>query len=648
MDNRRYGYFLTNCTNCGPRYTITKTVPYDRTNTSMSVFKMCAQCTQEYNDPSNRRYHAQPISCHKCGPELKLFTNTKVIAKNNEAIELCAKLIKKGKIVAIKGLGGFHLVCDATNPKTVKKLRDRKQRPSKPFAVMFKDIDQIKIVANITKTEQELITSKEKPIVVVKKRKFHRLEKPKFRLSSFVAPNIDRIGVFLPYTPLHYLLFNQLSCPIVATSANISDEPIIRDSTELKEKLFCVYDFCLDFDREIVNACDDSVVQAINEDKIFLRLSRGYAPKYFKLPFKLKHKILALGANQKNTIALAYEDNIILSPHIGDLGSVGANEYFQRTIETFKRFYNFEPDIIVCDKHPRYETTKYAKELKVKNEKLKIIKVQHHYAHILACKAEHNLKGKVLGFAWDGTGYGDDGTIWGGEVLIADEREYERVYSFKQFQLLSADKAVKEPRLNALSLLFEIYSLEEIRLLDIPTVKAFKKDEITTLHKIWQKGKIWPKTSSVGRIFDAVASYADISHKSDYEGESGLLIESLYDAKCDESFPYEILEGKIDISNAIKEIVTIWNETRSLKEKRKLIVSKFINMLAKIILDICAKHKTFTIVLSGGVFQNKTLLQKVTSKLKEKNQTFYFQQSTPINDGSISLGQIFYAVHLNL
>ncbi len=639
-NNRRFNYYLINCTNCGPRYTIIDKVPYDRINTSMNKFKMCIECEKEYTNPLDRRYHAQPISCHECGPSVKFYKthNEDFLAKDDEAIKLCAKSIKNGNIVAVKGLGGFHLMCDATNIKTIKKLRIRKNRPTKPFAVMFEKIEDIKNFATLSKKEEELILSKEKPIVIVNKKKSNKNRKKEL----FVAPFIDRIGVFLPYTPLHYLLFEYLDCPIIATSANLSDEPIIRSKKDLCHKLSYVVDYVLDFNRDIVNACDDSVVQAIGDKKETLRLSRGYAPKYIKLPFKLKNKILCVGANQKNIITLCFEDILVISPHIGDLNSIEAMEYFERTIETFKRFYNFEPDCIVCDKHPRYETLKWAEKSKIKNDKIKIFKVQHHYAHILSCMAEFNIKKKVLGFSFDGTGYGDDGNIWGGEVFECDENSYKRAYQFKYIKFLSGEKAIKEPKRIALSRLFEKYSLHEILLFDIPLVESFSVLEIKNLYKIWQQTTL--KTSSIGRLFDAIASLSDILQVSNYEGESGLIIESYYDEKITDSFSFKIEDNIIDITNLEEKSIEIMEKNKNLNKKKTLISSMFINTLVNIIIEIASKYD-LDIVLSGGVFQNKTLLLKCIEKLKKQNKNIYFQQNTPVNDGGISLGQAWWAIH---
>ncbi|NVJ53670.1 MAG: carbamoyltransferase HypF [Campylobacteraceae bacterium] len=621
--NFRANYALTNCTNCGPRYSIIKTVPYDRENTSMKDFILCEECKKEYEDPTNRRYHAQPVACEKCGPQVKLFDkNKKEISFSFDAIKEVASLINSGKIVAIKGLGGFHLVCDATNEEAVNNLRQRKQRPSKPFAVMFEKLEQIKEYTLLTDKEEEFLSSKEKPIVLVKK-------SLKSNLCKSVAPNIDRLGCFIAYTPLHHILFRYLDNPIVATSANLKDEPIIRFKNEILGKLGHVVDYVLDFNRDIVNACDDSVIQVVNDEISKLRNARGYAPTALKLEKKVDKKILALGANQKSTIALAFEDNLILSPHIGDLNSIESMEYFTRTIDTFKRFYDFEADIIVCDKHPNYESTKFAKSL---NKEL--IFVQHHYAHILSTMAEYKLKEKVLGFAFDGTGYGDDGNIWGGEVFVCDNKTYERTYHLKYFKLLGGEKAVKEPKRVALSLLFEQFSLEEVLSLETSVVKQFTVAEIKMLHLAWKKGLNAPLTSSMGRVFDAVASLANLVHTQSFEGETGLLIEQNYDKKIIESFDFKLNDNEIDLSPMIKQI---------LEEKDiKIICSKFLNAIVKIILIIAHDYDNLPVVFSGGVFQNKTLLELVSKTLTNKQKRYYYSKDIPLNDGGISAGQIYY------
>lgn len=623
--NKKYhNYFATNCTNCGPRYSIIKTVPYDRKNTSMQKFKMCKSCKEEYTNQLNRRYHAQPISCNNCGPELSLFGGEqKVNIAQKDIVQKVASLIEEGNILALKGIGGFHIICDATNDEAVKKLREFKHRPTKPFAVMCRDMEQIKNFACVNDKEEKLLTSKEAPIVILKKLTCQ--SNLDVKISSLLAPNIDAIGCILPYTALHHLLFVHLQNPIVATSANLGDEPIIISVEDIFKKLPFV-DFTLDFDREIINGVDDSLIQIVDSKTQILRLSRGFCPKAIKLPFKSEKKILAVGANAKNSIAFVMDDKIIISPYIGDLDSMEAFGFFERTIETFKRFYDFEPDVIVHDRHPDYETTKWAKK-----QNKKLLEVQHHLAHIYACKAEFGLSGDYLGFSFDGTGYGDEGTLWGGEIFVGDKRKY----SFKQIKLLGGAKAIKEPRRVALSMLFDELSLEEVLKLELDLVKSFSKDEIKILHQSYIKNLNAPKSSSVGRLFDAIASFSNIAQSVSYEGESGLLCESYYDKNIKKCFEYGIEDGEIDIK--------ITEYMLKSKSGKKELNSMFINTLVKIIVDI-SKREKLDVILSGGVFQNKTLMELTCQELKQEKIKHYFQQETAINDGGIALGQAYYAL----
>ncbi|WP_304543944.1 carbamoyltransferase HypF [Sulfurimonas microaerophilic] len=617
--NRRYKYPFINCTNCGPRYSIVKELPYDRKNTSMQEFEMCEECQKEYSEPTDRRFHAQPSSCFDCGPTL------------NFSIEEFAGYINDGKILALKGLGGFHIVCDATNDQAVQELRKHKNRPTKPFAVMFKDIEEIKKAAYLSEKDEELILSKERPIVIVRK-------KENSFLSSLIAPNIDRVGVFLPYTPLHELILEKLEHPIVATSANLGDEPIITDEEELHKKLPFL-EHTLSHNREIVNACDDSVVCSVAEKQIVLRNARGFTPQSFHQKHTSTKKILALGAHQKSTITLAFENHMILSPHIGDLNSLEAFEYFLRTLDTFKRLYNFEPDIIVCDKHPHYETSKWAKSYIAEHKDAELLEVQHHYAHALACMAEYNLEDEALAFCFDGTGYGDDATLWGGEVLRVSSSEYKRLYHLQQFSLLGGEKAVKEPRRVALSLLFESFTKEEILEMEHELVNSFSKEEIDNYHLMYTKQLNSPKSSSIGRLFDAVYAFGGNLNNLSYEGESGLIVEKCaQEHKSDASYPYRINNEIIEFKEMIVEI---------LNEKEKaLIASKFINTLKNIMVELALKHPELPVILSGGVFQNKTLLEKTIAAFEKNGIDYYFQSKTAINDGGISLGQAYYALHM--
>jgi len=610
--NRRHHYFFINCTNCGPRYSIVKTVPYDRPNTSMAPFIMCKECQSEYDNPLNRRYHAQPISCAKCGPTIELKNmNDEVLAYNQEAIEKIAMLIKEGNIVAMKGMGGFHLMCDASCDKAVLELRKRKNRPTKPFAVMFQSIDAIKIECEMHEGEKKEITSLLRPIVLLKRNKIAS------SISSFIAPHIDRLGVFLPYTPLHVMLFKYLHHPIVATSANRSGEPIITDARDIVQKLGGIVDYYLDYNRSIVNPSDDSVLQMIGERRIMMRASRGMAPRSFRVDSKEERKILAIGAHQKNAIAIYLNHQVILSPYIGDLDTIASFELFEQTMDVFKAFYDFEPDLIVGDLHPNYASTVWAK-----TQNKPFIRVQHHYAHILSAMFEHHLDEKVLGIAWDGTGYGDDGTIWGGEFLVCDTHSYERVAYFEPFSLLGGDASIKDIRRILLSILFDLGK-------DGAEISSFEAKELKFLKQVHEKKINSPLCSSVGRLFDAVAVLCGMEGKVSYDGESGLLIEGLYVETLELAYPI-FLEGKIIRYKHIFEMMLEDKEPR-------IIATKFINAFANIACEI-SKYYGLKTVLCGGVFQNRMLMEKIVNKA---SQPLYFPQDIPINDGGICVGQLY-------
>ncbi len=643
--DRRFGYPFINCTECGPRYTITKTIPYDRPNTSMAIFGMCDACRMEYEDAASRRYHAQPIACPECGPRLNMrlknenfkeeSANPKDSGINDSLIEKCATLLKEGAIVAVKGLGGFHLMCDATNDKTVERLRKRKRRPDKPFALMVKNLEMAKTLAHVSEKEEHLLMSKESPIVLLKAKATICTHWP----SEKVTPGIDRFGVMLPYTPLHHLLFDYLDIPLVATSANLSEEPIVRDCSELVAKLGHVVDAVLDHDRPIENAIDDSVVQVIGDKWVqWLRVARGVAPLNLPVKKPIEKKIMAVGANQKNTIALAFGHNIVLSPHIGDLSGIEPMEYFKRTVATFERFYDFAPEALVHDLHPNYETTKWAKKVSFANRVLPVaVAVQHHYAHVLAVMAEHGVDRKVLAFAWDGTGYGTDDTIWGGEVLLADVEGFERVGHLRSFRLLGGEKAIREPRRVALAMLFEIFSIDEVLAMQNPTVRAFSVSEIRMLHQAWLKGINTPITTSMGRLFDAVASLGGICQRIGYEGESGLLLEA---ANIDK----EVATEKGNCFKCHEDGLVDWEPLiRILAAGEKKSADRFIPALAALVEEIAAQYPDLAIVLTGGVFQNRTLCEMILSRLS--NRDLLLPDKAPVNDGAIALGQAWCAIH---
>ncbi len=637
-DNRRYGYPFITCTHCGVRYSIIYDLPYDRKNTSMKFFRMCKACETEYSNPCDRRYHAQPIGCHDCGPKLILLDNAGQGVSTQTTIETASQLLQEGKILAVKGVGGYHLMCDATNKEAIAKLRERKRRPTKPFAVMVRDMAMARELGEINDREEALLVSRERPIVIV--------EVGTLRPTDGITPNISRIGLFLPYTPLHLLLLEKLKRPLVATSANVTDEPICTDGESL-EKLSDVYDAILDHDREIVNGVDDSVVMVVKERTVMLRRARGYAPASIRLPFKLPQKTLAMGANQKSTVAIGFDDQVILSPHIGDLDTIGSVEYYKKNIETLECIYDFKPEIIAYDKHPGYESTKVATQLFTLHSSLFTKKeVQHHYAHILGVMAEKQISGKVFGVAFDGTGYGDDGNLWGGEFMICDYEGYERIAHLNYFKLLGGAKAIKEPKRVALSLLFDLYGDEVLSSLEskasapnrisppslLPALQAFSQAEIKTQYLMWKKGLNAPMSSSVGRLFDAVASLLGVCQVMSFEGESGMFLEELYDDSVTGEYRFGYENGKIDVMPMLREVLTETNTATA--------VSRFFHTLVEMIATIYDPYD-MPLVLSGGVFQNRILLELVLERFPDA----IIPNAFPPNDGGIALGQIAAVAH---
>ncbi|RTZ61371.1 MAG: carbamoyltransferase HypF [Gammaproteobacteria bacterium] len=618
--DRRYMYPFINCTNCGPRFTIIESLPYDRPNTSMRKFKMCRACLREYTDPRSRRFHAQPNACKECGPQLYYWENGKVTAKGEEAFEKLTEELKKGKILAVKGIGGFHLICNATDEKVVSLLRERKKRKEKPFAVMFRDLNQLMEYANPTELEKALLISPERPIVLVEKKK---------ELAPSVAPKLKRVGAFLPYSPLHHMILRAVDFPIVATSANLSEEPIVKDNGEAISKLKDLADAIVFHDRDIVRRCDDSVVKVVGGVPLYIRRSRGVVPLPIILPFRLKRKALAVGGMLKNTFALAWDDKVILSQHIGDIENFSTLKVFEESVRDLMRLYNFEPDVVVCDMHPRYETTRFAKTLPYK-----VVQMQHHHAHAVSCMAENGLEGKVLAVTWDGTGFGLDNTVWGGEFLISTYTSFRRFFHFKNFKLIGGEKAVKEPARVALSLLFELYG-EKALSLDLPAVRFYSSTEREMLFRVWQGGFNTPLTSSVGRLFDAVASLLGLCQRVSYEGQGAMLVEDLYDPSVGDFYDFTLEGDRVDWKPIIEGIL------KDRQDPPKA-VSRFINTLARIVLEVALKGGKEKVCLSGGVMQNDPLVRKIKELLTGEGFKVYTHQKVPTNDGGISLGQAVF------
>lgn len=604
--NPRFLYPFITCTHCGPRFSIIKNLPYDRCNTTMEALKMCEFCKSEYEDPKNRRFHAQPISCPQC--KIDVFLKNKkgeILAQDDEAFKTCAKLLKQGKILAIKGMGGFHLMCDAFNLEAIKELRLRKNRPKKPFALMCRDMSDAKELCFVDEEEEKLLGSILAPIVILKAKK----------AFSLIAPDVDKLGIMLAYTPLHLLLFRYFDGVLVATSANLSGESIIKDEDNLLKKLGNVFDFYLDYAREIHNPSDDSIAQVVNGKTMFLRTSRGLNPTYLEIKSDKKGVFLALGSELKNEFVIFYENKLLISPYIGDLKSVDVHERFFSLLDFFKQSYDLSFDQILCDKHPNFSYTK---------EFYNTYKIQHHYAHFCALYFEYEKEfkkdEKALGFIFDGTGYGDDGKIWGGEIFIGNLKQYERIAHFENFTLINSD--IKNIQNLALSLIWH-YDLEDeakIFLSKIPKIKLENLKKIHT-HSTLQ-------TSSLGRIIDAFGSIVFNMEKISYEAQIGLMCEAFYDENLDFSYELFSKDGEINFKELIEG---------ALKDEKTKAITGMFNALANFIIDF-SKDYDLKVLLSGGVFQNKTLLEI----LKAKNFDFFIPLKYPCNDSSIALGQMVH------
>ncbi len=638
--NRRYHYPFTNCTNCGPRYSIIEALPYDRCNTSMKGFRMCPACQQEYEDPRDRRFHAQPNACPECGPQLALWdAQGNELATGYDALLTTVKAIQAGQILAIKGLGGFHLVVDATQAIAVQKLRERKHRPDKPFASMYPDLALIKQHCHVNDLEEKLLLSPEAPIVLLQRKKVNS----EINLAPEIAPNNPYLGVMLPYTPLHHLLLAELKIPIVATSANLSDEPICIDEQEALTRLGQIADLFLIHNRPIVRPLDDSIVRVIDNQEMVLRRARGYAPFSLTLTHQLscKKTILAVGGHLKNTIAIAAHEQIYLSQHIGDLSNIQTYQTFQNTFQSLANLYEFQPEIIAHDAHPNYLSTQYAQ-----SQDLPLVAVNHHYAHVLACLADNQLTAPILGIAWDGTGYGLDHTIWGGEFIQVTEHQWQRIAYFHPFKLLGGEIAIKQPRRLAFSLLTEL-DKDPINLLPNCLKTEFTLQELTLLKLVLEKDLNNPVTSSVGRLFDGVASLLGLIHHVSFEGQAAMAVEfAALDIQTDEFYPFTIQKYPINQSQIIQwqPILKAILEEIQQGVSINLISAKFHNSLVEIIIAIAQLVGEPNVLLTGGCFQNRYLTERVIHRLKAEGFVPYWHHQIPPNDGGIALGQILAVV----
>ena len=670
--DRRFLYPFINCTNCGPRYSITKTVPYDRVNTTMNVFDMCEACLAEYHNPEDRRFHAQPNACHQCGPQLELVTPgaDKKISGEGNLIGRTQVLLRQGNIVAIKGLGGFHIACDATNGEAVSKLRERKRRSNKPFALMAPDIDTIRKYCMVSETEEKILLSRKRPIVLLQKR-------DDLVLPEEIAPHNRNIGFMLPYTPLHYLLFSypdhgemnsddlKLSV-LVMTSGNITEEPIIHDNEEAYLKLSTIADAFLVHNRDIFMRLDDSVMKVreqrpIHNDHIpllqkyspdpmlfFIRRSRGYVPDPIPL-LEDGPDVLGCGADLKNTFTITKGSYAIPSQHIGDMENYETLRFFEETLMNLKSVYRAVPEAVAYDLHPGYMSTQWALSLGAQggSNALKTLGIQHHYAHIGSVMAENGFKGKVIGVAFDGNGYGEDGSLWGGEFLLADIDGYKRAGHIKYTPLPGGEMAAREPWRMAISYVKEA-AADEIMDIIGPTgfLEKYGRATIEKIVKIASDRKFSPLSSGAGRLFDAVSALIGICDKNTFEGEAAIAIESMVLEGIDEYYPVDISFRdpiEIDFSHAILKII---DEMEKRTDKR-VIATKFHNTVASAIIVVVLKlslvNNITKVVLSGGVFQNMYLLGKVMDNLRGEGLSVHVNEVVPCNDAGISLGQAYIA-----
>ncbi|MGC8872406.1 MAG: carbamoyltransferase HypF [Caldimicrobium sp.] len=629
-ENRRYRYPFITCVNCGPRFSILEKIPYERENTTMKFFKLCPSCKEEYENPLNRRFHAEPIACPVCGPYLELYASSgEKLASSEKALELSQKYLKEGKILAVKGLTGFHLVARADDPQVIEILRSRKRRSKKPFAVMFREITQLENYVELTDEDKKLLLSPQAPILLLP---------DKGLLPANLNEGLNTLGVFLPYTPLHHLLLKDLSFPLIATSGNFSDEPIVFENEEALSKLSQIADYLLLHNRPIKRGLDDSVIKRSGTFYIFIRRARGYTPLPIFLKLSTKKVILAVGAQERNTFSLAFKNKIISSHHLGDIEDVISLSHFERCVYDFLKLYGIWPEIIVSDLHPRYETTRWALEFSQK-EGIPLIQLQHHLAHIYSVLAEKGEipEEEVLGVSWDGTGYGLDKTIWGGEFFLIRGLHFERIFTLRPFSLIGGEKALKDTRRIALSLLFEIFG-EEALSLDLPFLKTLRESEVLMFYQAWKRKINSPSTTSIGRLFDGFSALLGICYYNTYSGEAPMRLEKLYQPNFKEAYPFSIKEGfYIDWEEVIRGVLRDFSNPSAC-------ATKFINGLARIILEIAKLSGVRKVVLSGGVFMNGPLMFKTLSLLKEEGFETLRNELFPPNDGGISLGQAFYGV----
>ncbi|MCE9616711.1 MAG: carbamoyltransferase HypF [Lentisphaerae bacterium] len=639
--NRRHRYPFTACTHCGPRYSILEGLPFDRANTTMKCFPMCRACREEYSDPGNRRFHAQIIACATCGPQLALWDrNGSVLAEREDALQGALRYLGEGKIVAVKGIGGFHLMVDAGWEQAVARLRRRKQRDAKPLAVMFPTLAQIESLCKVDAVARDLLRSPECPIVLLS-----RQSDAAAILAPSVAPDNPNLGVLLPYTPLHHLLLAEYGRPLVATSGNLSEEPICIEEGDALTRLGAVADVFLVHDRPIVRHVDDSVVRVIMGRELVLRRARGYAPLPIRVATALP-SVLAVGGHMKSTVAFTVGSDVFTSQHIGDLGSPQAFDAFQRVVVDFERLYQQQPVRVARDMHPDYRSTRYAE-----TQSAACAPVQHHVAHVLACLADNDTEAPCLGVSWDGTGHGPDGTIWGGEWFVVRDGRVRRVASLRQFRLPGGERAVEEPRRTALGLLFARYGVAALDWVDLPPVQAFAEGERRLLATMLDRGLNAPLTSSVGRLFDGIAALLGLPQVRRFEGEAAMALEhAAADSPAAGRYAFTLdtePQGPgWDGQPRLPLVRANWADLLDalLADRRAGcsvadMAARFHHALAALIVDVARLIGEENVALTGGCFQNRYLAEGAIRDLRAAGFNPLWHRRIPPNDGGLAIGQ---------
>ena len=620
--DRRYRYPFINCTQCGPRYTLIRSLPYDRANTTMVAFELCAQCLAEYEDPANRRFHAEPVACPVCGPSLSFQNGTSVTNDNEASLKSAVDVLRQGKVIAVKGIGGYHLMCDACNTEAVSRLRSNKPRPDKPLAVMFPaPVDEpFKFVLNsvvLSEADKAFLLQPARPILLMAKSEISEL-------SEQIAPGLNEIGIMLPYSPLHHLLLNDFSGALVATSANISGEPVLINDHEIEKRLAHVADAFLHHDRPIERPADDPVYRTIAGKPRPIRTGRGSAPMELALPFELEQPVLAVGAHMKNTITLAWGNRAVISPHIGEMDSARSYEVFENTVKDLQKLYGVEAEHIICDAHPGYTTTRWSNK-----QKLPVHTVYHHHAHASATYYECETDDVVLAFIWDGVGYGEDGTLWGGETFLGKPGEWQRVASMRPFNLPGGDKAGREPWRSAAALCWEIGEAYD----EIP-----EKDPL--LQQAWQRKINAPQSNAVGRLFDAAAALTGVRTVASFEGQGPMEFEALCE-KLDKFLELELkVDGNLLITNWELLVFAMLDSTLSSGARSSLFHASLAHAMLKQAKAIRDLHGVNIVSFSGGVFQNRVLTEYAMALLSNDGFKVCLPELIPVNDAGISFGQV--------